>query len=192
MKAKSILTIFTFIIIWFKGSLMAIETPKYKIITKKKNFEVRHYDSLIVAKTNIIDRYKEANSTGFRRIANYIFGGNNMKESIAMTAPVITTTSDLNNNYEVLFFMPSKYELESLPKPNLSSVTIEKRFLGLIASIEFGGWATEKNIETYKVRLKEYLKKENLNIRGNFMIAQYNSPWALPPFRRNEILVQIN
>jgi len=192
MKAKSILTIFTILIIWFKGSLMAIETPKYKIITKKKNFEVRHYDSLIVAKTNIIDKYKEANSRGFRRIANYIFGGNNMQESIAMTAPVITTTSDLNNNYEVLFFMPFKYELESLPKPNLSSVTIEKRLLGLIASIEFGGWATEKNIETYKIRLKEYLKKENLNIRGNFMIAQYNSPWALPPFRRNEILVQIN
>ena len=33
---------------------------------------------------------------------------------------------------------------------------------------------------------------EDLKKIGNFMVAQYNSPWALPPFRHNEIMVRIS
>jgi len=35
------------------------------------------------------------------------------------------------------------------------------------------------------------LIKKRCSINGEFMIAQYNSPWVLPPFRRNEIMVPI-
>ena len=34
----------------------------------------------------------------------------------------------------------------------------------------------------------DLIKKEG---QGKFMAAQYNSTWMLPPFRKNEILVQI-
>ena len=32
---------------------------------------------------------------------------------------------------------------------------------------------------------------EGLSVLGKFMVAQYNSPWALPPFRHNEIMVRL-
>jgi hypothetical protein len=88
--------------------------------------------------------------------------------------------------------MPREYEIKTLPKPLLQSVVIEDRSLGKVASISFGGWATEKNIHYNKELLKKYLKKNSYEILDNFMVAQYNSPWAIPPFRKNEILVKIN
>ena len=36
------------------------------------------------------------------------------------------------------------------------------------------------------------IKKNSYEILDNFMVAQYNSPWAFPPFRKNEIIVKIN
>ena len=48
----------------------------------------------------------------------------------------------------------------------------------------------------YKVKLTtreiRTLDKKGINSKGNFLVAQYNSPWVLPPFRKNEIIVRIN
>ena len=51
---------------------------------------------MIIAITNINSNYRQSTSTGFRRIANYIFGGNEENMEIAMTAPVISS-SPVNN-----------------------------------------------------------------------------------------------
>ena len=74
---------------------MAIETPKHTFIKKENGFEVREYGSMIIATTNVKSDYSDAASTGFRRIASYIFGDNSASMSIAMTAPVLTNTPDL-------------------------------------------------------------------------------------------------
>ena len=66
------------------------------------------------------------------------------------------------------------------------------RSLDLVACISFGGWATESRVKNYHEKLNNWIEKERLKIDGKFMIAQYNSPWALPPFRHNEILVRVS
>ena len=53
-----------------------IETPKYTLVSKSGRFEIRDYESMIVAFTAVTASYREATSTGFRRIAKFIFGGN--------------------------------------------------------------------------------------------------------------------
>ena len=174
------------------NNLMAIETPKYKILKKDKKIQIRDYESAVVAKTYVTDDFKEASSTGFRRIANFIFGGNSKGKSISMTAPVLVSKDNDTNKHEILFFMPREYKIETLPKPSLESVVLENKSLGKVASISFGGWATEKSVLYNKEILKKYLKKNSYEILDNFMVAQYNSPWALPPFRKNEIIVKIN
>lgn len=170
---------------------MAIETPEHKLLRKNQKIEIREYNSSVIARTFVYDNYREASSTGFRRIANFIFGGNNKNQSIEMTAPVIISKNIKKNGHEIFFFMPKKYELDELPKPNLESVKLEEIIIGKVAAISFGGWATEKNVSFYTEKLKQYLKLNNYETIGNFMVAQYNSPWAIPPFRKNEILVKI-
>ena len=169
-----------------------LETPAYQLIEKDGQFEIRKYDPMIIAITEINSNYRESTSTGFRRIANYIFGENDQNMEIAMTAPVISS-SPVNNDgiYDVAFVMPSKHSLSNLPDPNYNNVIVKEENLGKIAILRFGGWATEDKVIKYQKKLEMILIKKRYPINGDFMVAQYNSPWALPPFRRNEIMVPI-
>ena len=72
---------------------MAIEEPKYQVIQIDGPFEIRQYAPVLIAETLVDGDMDEASNTGFRRIADFIFGNNqapdsNASSKIAMTAPV--------------------------------------------------------------------------------------------------------
>ena len=171
---------------------MALETPKHALIVKEDGYEIREYQSMIIATTRVQSDYRNATSTGFRRIANYIFGGNSTGMNIEMTAPVISNVPDADDIYDIQFVMPSEHSLEDLPQPNNGYVSIKEVNLGKTAVLRFGGWATRERASYYKDKLSDLIANKGYKIKGVFMVAQYNSPWALPPFRKNEIIVPIN
>ena len=171
---------------------MPIETAEYKIISKHEGFEVRHYSDMVIATTKVQADYKNSTSSGFRRIASYIFGGNDKEMKIAMTAPVIADCpSEGLKSYNIFFVMPKEHSMKDLPKANISEVSIQKESLGEVAVLSFGGWATESRSMSYQKKLSELLLKNKIETKGGFMVAQYNSPWALPMFRKNELMVRI-
>ncbi len=171
---------------------MPIETPEYKIISKHEGFEVRRYSDMVIATTKVQADYKNSTSSGFRRIASYIFGGNDKEMKIAMTAPVIADCpSEGLKSYNISFVMPKEHSIKDLPKANISEVSIQKESLGELAVLSFGGWASESRSMSYQKKLSELLTKNKIETKGGFMIAQYNSPWTLPPFRKNEVMVRI-
>ena len=72
---------------------MATEEPKFELISKENNIELRRYPTFIVAETWVDGDMSEASNKGFRAIAGYIFGDNKAaggtdSAKIAMTAPV--------------------------------------------------------------------------------------------------------
>ena len=169
-----------------------LETPIYEILEKSGSFEIRNYDPMIIAVTKVNSGFRESTYTGFRRIASYIFGNNDQNMEIAMTAPVLSTSPVGNKgHYEVAFVMPREHSLNTLPEPSILTIEIQEKELGKMAVLRFGGWATESKVIKYQKTLMGYLDQYNLYIKGEFMVAQYNSPWAIPPFRRNEIMVRI-
>ncbi len=199
MMNKS-LTIFVIILAVAIGFNMAwglsntmLETPEYELIKKSGSFEIRKYAPMVMARTQVSSNYNEATSKGFRRIANYIFGGNDGSVEIAMTAPVITGSPvDANGIYEIAFVMPRAYDKAKLPKPNSPNVEIVDRQFDNVAIISFGGWATGSRVIKFQKKLENWISQQSLKKIGNFMVAQYNSPWALPPFRHNEIMVRLS
>ena len=80
----------------FGTTTMATEEPKFELLSKHGNIELRRYPSFIVAETLVDGDMDAASSKGFRIIADYIFGnnvssGSTLKqgsEKISMTAPV--------------------------------------------------------------------------------------------------------
>ena len=126
MNLISISMLFFAANILFAFENQRIETPKYNKILKSGRFEIRDYDSMIIASTGVKASYREATYTGFRRIAKFIFGGNADNLSIAMTAPVMTTLEEQKNyqSYEISFVMPKEFSIESLPKPLSEEVFI--------------------------------------------------------------------
>ena len=171
---------------------MTLETPEYELISKDDGFEIRRYSEMIIATTSVQADYKSSTSSGFRRIASYIFGGNDKEMKIAMTAPVISDCpSEGLNTFNISFVMPKEYSIDDLPKANTSLVSIEQESLGDVAVLTFGGWATESRSISYQQKLSALLKKSGIESQGGFMVAQFNSPWTLPMFRKNELMARI-
>jgi hypothetical protein len=71
---------------------MAVEEPNFQVLKKDLPFEVRQYDSMLIAEVYVSGRRDNATSQGFRLIADFIFGNNvsatQNPQKIAMTAPV--------------------------------------------------------------------------------------------------------
>ncbi|MEM1152906.1 MAG: heme-binding protein [Pseudomonadota bacterium] len=180
-------TILLFAIV--SGASMAsdIEEPKYEVVQTFGDVEIRHYEPSIQAQT-VLQSDGET-SGGFRRLAGFIFGGNDRDQEIAMTAPVQET---LEQKAPVMAFtMPSEYAMSDLPQPNDSSVTLTEVPARTVAVIEFSGWATASSVAKRKEALLSTLKEQQIETMGKPFLNQYNPPWTLPFLRRNEVAVEI-
>ncbi len=55
---------------------MATEEPKYELIEKSGDYELRQYHPMLIAEVLVDGNMDQASSKGFRLIADYIFGNN--------------------------------------------------------------------------------------------------------------------
>ncbi len=164
------------------------EQHKYVVLKKFDNFEVRQYAPAMFSSVKMVsDSYEATSSNGFRTLAGYIFGGNDKNEKIAMTSPVVMEIGDTTR---MSFMVPSDMSKEDLPKPNNGRIYFEEQGQKIMAAIEFGGWADDKNIEEYTNKLKSSLKENGLNYTGKFSYLGYNPPYQVIG-RRNEIVVEL-
>ena len=172
------------------SSVMAgdIEEPQWELLDTLDKVEVRHYAPSIQAVTEISSSAKT--SAGFRRLAGYIFGGNERSQSIAMTAPV--QESLLDDRPLMAFTMPSEYDLEQLPAPADNRVTIVPVPARTVAAIRFSGWATGSKVAKMQKRLLATLEDHGVEVVGEPVLNQYNPPWTAPFLRRNEVTVEVS
>ncbi len=165
------------------------ETQPYQVLKTAKEFEVRLYPSATMATVSMnVSSYKELSNAGFRKLASYIFGGNDANKSIAMTSPVHMDIE--NSKSSMSFVMPADYNKENLPKPNDSSVIISKTAEEYVAAIKFGGYAGDDDIKKYAAKLESALKASGIEYYGNFRFLGYNAPYQFIG-RRNEIIVSV-
>jgi len=187
-------------------SIRNIEKPTYSVSqTLERKIEIREYAPMIVAATTVDGPYDEAVNNGFRIIADYIFGNNTSKGSIAMTSPVIQESSssiamttpvlqEKNNNetFTIRFVMPSKYTMETIPKPNNVKVTLAEVPSRTIATIMFSGLWSNAKAEKYTALLGKVMDTKGYKIISNPQYARYNPPWTPPWMRLNEIWVEVS
>lgn len=166
------------------------EEQKYTLILQDKDFEIRFYPAATVATINSNAKtYKELSGPGFRKLAGYIFGGNETNTSISMTSPV---HMDINDSVSSMsFVMPSSYNQENLPKPNDPNVILQKTKDEYVAVIRFGGFASDKDMLYYSEKLQRILKEKGIASYGHARFLGYNPPFQLVN-RRNEIIVSVN
>lgn len=166
------------------------ETQIYKVIKVEKDFEIRFYPSTTMATiTSSAKTYKELGSSGFTKLAGYIFGGNTDKKQIAMTSPVHMEINDSVSSMS--FVMPANYTKDNLPLPNNSDVTIKTVPDEYVAAITFSGFASQEAIKKHTSILENALKEQHLSYYGHFRYLGYNPPYQLFG-RRNEIIVALN
>jgi hypothetical protein len=200
-------SVLVFIALTLTGAVMATEEPKYAVLEKQPPFEIRSYAPMIVAEVQVEGDLDEASSQGFRLIAAYIFGQNQIDEKIAMTAPVtvedqsaksakIAMTAPVgieskSGKWTVSFVMPSEYTMESIPKPMSPQVQLRQIPAVKKAVISFSGFYNSQKVAEKTQELEQWMKSRDLQGLGSPNFARYNPPWTLPFMRRNEVMITL-
>jgi hypothetical protein len=203
-------------LLWIKPA-MAIEEPKYEVVTADAQFEVRHYAPILIAETFVEGDMDAASSKGFRLIADFIFGNNlssdtDKKSKIAMTAPVtvepqsskIAMTAPVTvepqaaessmktaKTWRINFVMPSQYTLATIPKPKNNAVTLREVPSKYFIVHKYSGFNTASRVQAKTDEAVEWATKRSYKIIGTPQLSRYDPPWTLPMFRRNEIMIEI-
>jgi len=181
-----------------------VETPDYTVSSKSGNLEIREYGPTIVAEATVEGERDQAIQRGFRIIADYIFGNNLSSTKVAMTAPVIQQSSEKiamtapviqqakGTSWNVRFVMPSKYTIETLPKPVNPQVALIAVPATRFAVIRFSGFAGQVSLDKQETLLRAFMAERSFVAATLPQYAYYNAPWTLPFMRRNEIMIEIN
>jgi hypothetical protein len=177
-------------IVSFKSlSVFNTENQKYRLVEKKSGFEIRFYPQATFATIySTGTTYKSVANNGFRKLAGYIFGGNDQQKSISMTAPVRMEFTEKGSSMS--FVMPEKYNETTLPLPKDKSIRIQKSTPYYVAAITFGGYASDEKIKEQLILLKQMLEKNNIKTTGDFTFLGYNAPYQFLG-RKNELIIPI-
>lgn len=166
------------------------EQQKYRVVRKDKDFEIRFYPSATFATIQSNAKsYRELANSGFRKLAGYIFGGNEANRNISMTSPVHIDVNDSVSSMS--FVMPSDFDRTNLPKPKDPTVKIVTTSDEYVAAIRFGGYATDKDLKHYEEKLKDLLSKKEIKTFGHYRYLGYNPPYQIFG-RRNEVIVSVD
>jgi hypothetical protein len=180
-----------------------VEQAKYTVLESHNNIELRDYAPMIVAEAEVSGERAKAISEGFRIIADYIFGNNEAKQKVAMTAPVtqqqsekIAMTAPVMQQssgavWAVRFVMPASTTLATLPKPNNPAVKLKEVKGKRFAVIRFSGGSGAENLKEHIQELMDFISANKLSAASEPTYAFFNPPWTLPFLRRNEVMVEI-
>lgn len=183
------------------------DTLGYDILQQDGDVEIRHYGSFILAQVEALSDMKDATYSGFMKLFNYISGNNINKAKIEMTIPVteeqvsvsekipmtapVTTERLAKSAYKVSFVMPSNYTIDTLPEPKDKSITFKQIPEHQAAVITFHGRMSEEIAQKKIEVLNEWLTKNHMAPKSNFVMAQFNPPWIPGFMRKNEIIVEL-
>ena len=167
---------------------MANEEAPYKVVHATDIYEIRHYSDRFVVQASM--NVNKNDSSSFRKLFNYISGANSASQEIKMTVPV--TQMKKNNEIFMQFYLPSKFSKETIPNPSNPDLEIAMIKEGYFAVIKFSGRSSDKNFDKHNKILKQKLLDDKISFKGSPIRATYNSPFTLPPFRRNESMFSID
>ncbi len=169
-----------------------VETPSYEVVGQMDGVEIRLYPSMILATVMGDDE-----GDPFNLLFKYISGENSGGSKISMTAPVLTperiemTAPVISGGYSMSFIVPSKYTMETVPRPNDERISIQEVQGRKLAVVRFRGWARKRSVEEQKTRLISVLQESGVETIGEPFLMRYNSPWTPGFMRRNEIGIEV-
>ena len=193
--------------------IRSTEEAPYSVLEEQGQYQIRQYESLLVATTIVDSDFDEAGKQAFRRLFNYISGDNKAAREIAMTAPVLATENVATGNavtdgekiamtapvirekqdrgWRLSFVLPAGYTLENSPLPNDDRVSLQQIPARKVASLQYSGSWQQERFDANSELLLQWIREQQLQPDSLPRVAGYDPPWTLPFLRRNEVLVDI-
>tara|TARA_A100001011_G_scaffold101405_1_gene106798 strand:+ start:492 stop:1064 length:573 start_codon:yes stop_codon:yes gene_type:complete len=154
------------------------ETQTYRVIKEYNAAELRYYPPVMKIQSN----------NDFGSLFNYISGNNSTREKISMTSPVHMGEVDGNN--VMAFVLPEDFNPKNTPDALSKGVKVFESEPGYFLALEFGGYASKKNVRYYASELSNIAQKYGLITIGMASLLVYDSPYKVLG-RKNEVIIQI-
>ena len=180
------------------------EQQPYEVARTTPDFELRRYPVHVIAETVVRDvSFEDAGSRAFRFLFGYIQGENTARQSIAMTAPVVQSTSSRiamtapvvqqqgEDGFVVAFVLPATLTEASAPVPNRPEVTLRTVPARLVAALRFSGRWTQAAWESHRAALVASVAAAGLTTLGEARFARFDPPYTPWFLRHNEVLVDV-
>ena len=188
--------------------VMAIEEPDFEVLHRSEDYEIRRYAAYIVAEVDVHGGHTDSGDIAFRILAGYIFGDNQSRKKMAMTAPVestvreqgarmamtapVTSTAAANGEQRtVAFVMEKKYTLDTLPVPSDERIRIRTKPPRVMAVIDYSGRWSDRIFAEKESALLQALERDGIQPQGAPILARYDAPFKPWFLRRNETMVEI-
>ena len=191
----TIIVIFALAVLALSGWYLVpkfLEQPSYKVMLKDGNIEIRQYDRILLQSVKVRGDQYESIRQGFRPLVRFIGGKDRDGDKISMTAPVIQSAGDNEDDWVISFSMPSKYDIANLPAPQDSSIYTENLEPMTAAVIKFSGKANEQILHNKTQTLLLWLEQAGYEVQSKPKYLFYNDPSTPGFLRRNEVMVQVN
>ena len=207
MLAWIIGTLAVLLVAWIAYTVLyegTLGQPEYAVVGEQEEVEFRRYTPFVIASTAMVGDGDPGLRGAFPVLDGYIFGGNTPGEELAMTVPVLQQDApgeslpmtapvlQTTEGKRMAFVMPAKRTLEDLPRPKSDKVLLSVVDWGEVAAIAFSGRGRQERFQEAEVQLREVLERSGRAASGPAVYAQYNSPSAFPPLRRNEVLIPLS
>jgi hypothetical protein len=182
--------------------------PAYSVLQSDEPFEVREYETLVIAETLVDASFDDAGGIAFRRLFGYISGDNEAASKIAMTAPVMAL--DENNpsgekiamtapvtgqktalGWRFAFVLPSGYTLANAAMPSNPEVSLKQVPARKVAVVAYSGSWSEAGYDENLKLLQQWMLQNQLKADSLPRVAAYDPPWTLPFLRRNEVMIDV-
>jgi len=166
------------------------EQLEYTVLADGDGYEIRLYESYLVAETVVEGSFDSTGSTAFRRLAGFIFGKNSESKKMKMTVPVSHEPVSAGA-HRYRFVMEHAYSEATLPDPVDEHVTIVRVPGGHRAARRYRGNRSEQRFRREEHALLEQLATDGITVSGPAAVAVYDGPFVPPRLRRNEVLVPV-
>jgi len=164
------------------------ESAPYTVVRADGPFELRDYPALTVVETPMAADGRDGADGSFRRLFQFITGGNEAGQKIAMTTPVFMSGS--GTNATMAFVMPAKLKTAEVPRPSAGPVTVRELAAGRFAVLRYrGGRNATKEAESL-ARLRAWIEMEKLGVRSSPVYGYFDPPWTPSFLRRNEVMLR--
>lgn len=169
--------------LWMAWGLYVIystERPAYEVMQRiSSKVEIRQYEE----QTWISTSYENDNAS-FPVLASYIFGRNEERENVAMTAPVIT-------DRKMSFILPKGISKDNAPTPDGQPIVFTTVPARRLAALSFSWFTSQSRVEKKTAELLQMLQKNAIETTGEPFLMRYNDPWTPPFLRRNEVVIEV-
>ncbi|KAA9111144.1 SOUL family heme-binding protein [Microbacterium rhizomatis] len=187
------------------------EQQPYDVVRDYGTFETRRYPEHVLAEVTVEGPFESAGNRAFGLLFGYITGANATRTKIAMTAPVLQSSSDLMidgvrrspdiedvsapsgpERYRVAFVLPATLTAASAPVPADSTVQLRTVPESVVAAARFSGSWSAARYGAHREKLRADVRAAGLTAIGPDISARFDPPFMPAFLRHNEVLLEVD